>query len=66
MPVPVTQLGRSRRNMFLTVRSGLIWGTIRLRRSQRRVHEVLVPRPEGDGVEGVGHLHRTAFGAVQV
>jgi hypothetical protein len=54
MPVPVTQLGRSRRNMFLAVRSGLIWGTIRRRRSQRRVHEVLVPRPEGEGVEGVG------------
>jgi len=54
MPVPVTQLWRSRRNMFLTVKSGLIWGTIRLRRSQRRVHEVLLPRPVGDGVEVVG------------
>jgi hypothetical protein len=54
MPVPVTQLWRSRRNMFLTVWSGLVWGTIRLKRSQRRVHEVLAPRPEGDGVEDVG------------
>jgi hypothetical protein len=66
LPSSCDPVRRSRRYMFLTVRSGWIWGTIRLRRSQRRVHEVLAPRLEGDGVEGVGHLHRTAFGAVQV
>lgn len=31
-------------------------GSIRLRRSQSRVHEVLVPRSGGDAAEGVGSL----------
>jgi len=32
----------------------MVWGTIRQKRSQRQVHEVLVPRSEVDGVEAVG------------